>query len=73
MGVADMGADSLKLYGVELSSRLLAGTAQYPSPAILSRAIATALNRNFVRKTDRGKTPLKEGDTVEILVPRQGG
>ena len=36
-------------------------------------AIATALNQNFVRKTDRGKTPLKEGDTVEILVPRQGG
>jgi thiazole synthase len=42
MGVADMGADSLKLYGVELSSRLLAGTAQYPSPVILSRAIAAA-------------------------------
>jgi sulfur carrier protein len=36
-------------------------------------ALATALNRNFVRKIDRGKTPLKEGDTVEILVPRQGG
>ena len=36
-------------------------------------ALATALNRNFVRKIDRGKTLLKEGDTVEILVPRQGG
>jgi sulfur carrier protein len=36
-------------------------------------AIATALNGNFVRKTDRGKTPLKVGDAVEILVPRQGG
>jgi len=36
-------------------------------------AIATALNQNFVRKTDRGKTPLKVGDAVEILVPRQGG
>jgi sulfur carrier protein len=35
--------------------------------------IATALNQNFVRKTDRGKTSLKEGDAVEILVPRQGG
>ena len=42
MGVADTGADSLKLYGVEFSSRLLAGTAQFPSPAILSRAIAAA-------------------------------
>jgi len=36
-------------------------------------AIATALNQTFVRKTDRGKTPLKVGDAVEILVPRQGG
>ena len=36
-------------------------------------AVATALNQNFVRKTDRGKTPLKVGDAVEILVPRQGG
>src|SRR5579875_297467 len=34
--------DPLVLYGVELSSRLLAGTAQYPSPAILSRAIEAA-------------------------------
>jgi sulfur carrier protein len=36
-------------------------------------AVATALNRNFVRRRDRGKTPLKEGDAVEILAPRQGG
>ena len=35
--------------------------------------IATALNQDFVRATDRGKTNLKDGDTVEILVPRQGG
>ncbi len=36
-------------------------------------AVATALNRIFVRRRDRGKTPLKEGDAVEILAPRQGG
>jgi sulfur carrier protein len=36
-------------------------------------AVATALNQNFVRKTDRGKTPLRDGDAIEILVPRQGG
>ncbi len=36
-------------------------------------AVATALNRNFVRRRDRGTTPLKEGDAVEILAPRQGG
>jgi sulfur carrier protein len=35
--------------------------------------VATALNQNFVRKTDRPQTPLKEGDAVEILSPRQGG
>ena len=28
----------LTLYGVELSSRLLLGTAQYPSPHVLARA-----------------------------------
>jgi thiazole synthase len=39
---AGSGGDRLRLYGVDLTSRLLAGTAQYPSPAILSRAIAAA-------------------------------
>jgi sulfur carrier protein len=37
------------------------------------RTVATALNQNFVRRTDRVNTNLKEGDAVEILVPRQGG
>jgi thiazole synthase len=40
--VADLGEDCLTLYGAKFSSRLLAGTAQYPSPAILARAIAAA-------------------------------
>jgi sulfur carrier protein len=35
--------------------------------------VATALNQNFVRRQDRPSTNLKEGDAVEILVPRQGG
>jgi sulfur carrier protein len=35
--------------------------------------VATALNRNFVRRTDRPQTQLKDGDAVEILSPRQGG
>jgi thiazole synthase len=39
---ADLGLDCLTLYGVEFSSRLLAGTAQYPSPAVLARAIEDA-------------------------------
>ncbi len=41
-GREDLSVDRLRLYGVELASRLLAGTAQYPSPAILSRAIEAA-------------------------------
>ena len=35
--------------------------------------VATALNQDFVRATDRGTTTLRDGDAVEILVPRQGG
>jgi len=36
-------------------------------------AVATALNRNFVRKRDRSLTEIAEGDEIEIVVPRQGG
>jgi thiazole synthase len=39
---AKLGRDPLRLYGVELTSRLLAGTARYPSPKILSLAIEAA-------------------------------
>jgi sulfur carrier protein len=35
--------------------------------------VATALNQNFVRVNDRRETPLKPGDAVEILTPKQGG
>ncbi len=35
--------------------------------------VATALNRSFVRAVDRPATPLRDGDAVEILTPRQGG
>jgi len=35
--------------------------------------VATALNQSFVRKADRPTTRLREGDAVEILVPKQGG
>lgn len=34
-----MSEDALNVYGVELSSRLLLGTARYPSPAILTEAV----------------------------------
>ena len=35
--------------------------------------VATALNHAFVRAVDRPATPIREGDAVEILTPRQGG
>jgi sulfur carrier protein len=35
--------------------------------------IGTALNQEFVRDRDREKTPIREGDAVEIVTPRQGG
>ncbi|MBV8103397.1 MAG: sulfur carrier protein ThiS [Hyphomicrobiales bacterium] len=35
--------------------------------------VATALNGEFVAKRARDATPVKEGDRIEILAPRQGG
>jgi len=35
--------------------------------------VATAVNETFVRAKERSATPLREGDRVEILTPRQGG
>jgi sulfur carrier protein len=35
--------------------------------------VATAVNQSFVRAADRAVTALRDGDQVEILVPRQGG
>jgi sulfur carrier protein len=35
--------------------------------------VATAVNQTFVRAADRRATELRDGDQVEILVPRQGG
>src|SRR5262245_20930028 len=38
----DRVADMVSFYGKEFSSRLLVGTAQYPSPAIMQQAIRAA-------------------------------
>jgi sulfur carrier protein len=35
--------------------------------------VATARNRDFVRRKDRAQTAIAEGDEIEILVPKQGG
>lgn len=36
------GADPLRVYGTELTSRMFLGTAQYPSPQVLERAVKAA-------------------------------
>jgi sulfur carrier protein len=35
--------------------------------------IATALNGEFVPARARGATPVRHGDRIEIVAPRQGG
>ena len=35
--------------------------------------VATALNGDFVPARARTATPVKDGDRIEILSPRQGG
>jgi sulfur carrier protein len=35
--------------------------------------VATALNGDFVPARKRAETPLREGDRIEIVSPRQGG
>jgi sulfur carrier protein len=35
--------------------------------------VATALNGEFVAARKRAATPLREGDRIEIVAPRQGG
>ena len=35
--------------------------------------VATALNGEFVPARARATTPLKDGDRIEIVAPRQGG
>ena len=35
--------------------------------------VATALNGEFVPARKREATPLREGDRIEIVAPRQGG
>ncbi len=35
--------------------------------------VATALNGDFVAKSARAQTPLRDGDRLEVLAPMQGG
>ncbi len=36
-------------------------------------AVATALNGSFVPRRDRDRTPVQDGDNLEVLAPMKGG
>jgi sulfur carrier protein len=38
-----------------------------------ARVVATAVNGEFVTLEARARTPLREGDRLEVLAPMQGG
>ena len=40
---------------------------------LASGFVATAVNGAFVPRGERPSTPLREGDAVEVVSPRQGG
>lgn len=56
---------------VETSAGSLA--ALIAEQALGERKIATALNGQFVAAAAREITPIKAGDRIEIVSPRQGG
>jgi thiazole synthase len=67
-----MSGDALTLYGVELSSRLLVGTAQYPSPAILSRAISAAKAEVVTVSLRRESGASRSGENFWALIRALG-
>ena len=55
----------------ELPAATLADALQ--SLDLAEAKVATALNGEFVPARARAATPLKDGDRIEIVAPRQGG
>ena len=62
----------MKLYGVEIASRLLLGTAQYPSPAILADAVRAAKVDIVTVSLRRESGRLREGQDFWTLVQSLG-
>jgi sulfur carrier protein len=56
---------------VETDARTLADLVA--SQGFAESSVATAVNGDFVPRQARTATQLAEGDTVEIVAPRQGG
>jgi thiazole synthase len=64
--------DALSLYGVSLSSRLIVGTAQYPSPAILRRAIEAAKAEIVTVSLRRESGASRAGENFWSLIRQLG-
>ena len=63
---------ALKLYGVEIASRLLLGTSQYPSPAILADAVRAGGAQIVTVSLRRESGPLREGRDFWALIQSLG-
>jgi thiazole synthase len=62
----------MRLYDVEISSRLLLGTAQYPSPAILAEAVRASRAEIVTVSLRRESARLREGQDFRTLIRELG-
>jgi thiazole synthase len=62
----------MELYGVEIGSRLLLGTAQYPSPAILADAVRASKADIVTVSLRRESGRLREGQDFWALIRALG-
>jgi thiazole synthase len=65
-------SDALSLYGVSLSSRLIVGTAQYPSPAILREAVEAAKAEIVTVSLRRESGASRAGESFWSLIRQLG-
>jgi thiazole synthase len=68
----DVQHDALSLYGDVLSSRLIVGTAQYPSPAILAKAIKAARAEIVTVSLRRESGASRAGESFWALIRELG-
>jgi thiazole synthase len=66
--LSDPSANPLTLYGVEVSSRLLLGTAGYPSPQVLARAVEASGARIVTAALRREQARGRSGERFLDLV-----
>ncbi|MCK0196543.1 thiazole synthase [Ancylobacter sp. 6x-1] len=72
MNAGTPGADPLEFYGTQVSSRLLLGTAQYPSPAILADAIRASGSQIVTVSLRRESGVSKAGQSFWSLIKDLG-